>query len=257
MNRFFFFLLILMLSVFACDDADLMQVIDDITSDAYAGMVLIPAGEVELGAPVSEVLPSAFERGILYPQQTVYVDDFYIDTHEVTIAEFQDFVDAIGYENASQYSWNWYEGSTPEHPVFASYEAAQAYAEWAGKRLPTDFEWEKAARGGLVGKRYPWGNDEATTDSAHFTPHDQGRPDKPYTVPVGRYVPNGYGLYDMAGNVAEWVHTDPLKINNSAVTRGGSWFLTESYTRVYMREILPIQGHYTSTGFRCAKDIAD
>ena len=257
LERILYLALLLLLSVVGCDEAEITQILDDITSDDYAGMVLIPAGDVELGAPVGDVHPALFERGILYPTQTVYVDDFYIDTHEVTIAEFQEFVDALGYENVSQYSWNWYEGSTPEHPVFVSYEAAQAYAEWAGKRLPTDFEWEKAARGGLVGKRYPWGGDEATRNHAHFTPHDEARPGKPYTVPVGSYEPNGYSLYDMAGNVAEWVHTEPHKINNSAVTRGGSWFLTESYTRVYMREILPIRGHYTSTGFRCAKDMAD
>lgn len=249
----FLILSIFLLGCFEAVDTELLKQ----QLDPYVGMVLIPAGEVELGAPVGEVSAHSFERGTLYPEQTVRVDSFYIDTHEVTIAEFQAFVEATGYSDGS---WNWFDGFTPEHPIFASYEAAVAYAEWAGKRLPTDFEWEKAARGGLVGKRYPWGDDTATMDKAHFTPQAEARPGKPYTVPVGSYPPNGYGLYDMAGNVAEWVSAEEFtegSYRGHKPTRGGSWFLTEWYTRVYTREILPPQGHYTSTGFRCVRDVVE
>ena len=218
-----------------------------------ADMVLIPAGDTTIGAPQGTVRPDVIEWGIVRPEQTIFVDAFYIDTHEVTVAEFQAFVDAVGYENVSQFSWNWYDGSTPQHPVFASYEAAQAYAKWAGKRLPTDAEWEKAARGGLTGKKYPWGDEVPTLSHAHITPSGTSRGNKPYTVKVGSYAPNGYGLYDMAGNVAEWVYAE--EDQEKAFTRGGSWFLTEWYTQVYMREKLYKDGHYTSTGFRCVKDI--
>lgn len=252
------YILILLLAIFACKDAEqlLMPLIPDGES-VPAGMVLIPAGEVKIGAPPGDVRPQilaiGIEKGLIVPEQTVFVDDFYIDTHEVTVAEFQAFVDAVG-DVASQYSWNWYAGSTPQHPVFASYEAAAAYAEWAGKRLPTDAEWEKAARGGLVGNQtYPWGNEEPTTDHAHITPENASRPEKPYTVPVGSYPPNGYGLYDMAGNVGEWCYAEPDA--ERAPTRGGSWYFGKWYTRVYVRENLFKVMHATTTGFRCVKDV--
>ena len=220
-------------------------------TDTPEGMVLIPAGETTIGAPPGVVHPSVLEWGIVLPEQKVFVDDFYIDTHEVTIAEFQAFVDAVGYENVSQYSWNWYDGSTQKHPVFASYEAAEVYAEWAGKRLPTDAEWEKAARGGLVGTTYPWGNEATTTDHAHITLQGEPRPEEPYTVPVGSYPPNGYGLYDMAGNVGEWCFAEPDA--ERAPTRGGNWYQPGWYTRVYVRENLFKVMHATTTGFRCVK----
>ena len=157
MNKFFCCLLVLMFSVLACDEAEISQTLQDIMNDdPYAGMVFIPAGEVTIGAPRGTVHPDVLANGLILPEQTVFVDDFYIDTHEVTVAEFQAFAEATGYKGGS---WNWYKGHTPEHPIFASYDAAMAYAEWAGKRLPTDAEWEKAARGGLIGKTYPWGDD--------------------------------------------------------------------------------------------------
>ena len=224
------------------------------SSDTPEDMVLIPAGEVTIGAPPGAVDAAFIERGIVLSERTVFVDAFYMDTHEVTIAEFQAFVDAVGYENVSKYSWNWYEDSTPEHPIFASYAAARAYAEWAGKRLPTDAEWEKAARGGLKGKTYPWGNEKTTRQHAQITPTHSSRPGEPYTVPVGSYAPNGYGLYDMAGNVAEWISSEPVDGDYQFV-RGGSWFLGEWSTRVYAREQLLPHGHFTVTGFRCVKDV--
>lgn len=226
--------ILLLVIIFACGDAEQMltSLIPE-TSEVPDGMVLIPAGEVLLGAP---------------PQETVYLDDFLIDTHEVTIEEFQDFVEVTGYNEG----YHWFLESTPQHPVFASYYAAQAYAEWAGKRLPTDTEWEKAARGGLVGKRYSWGDEIPTSDHAHITFNSVPRAAIPHTIPVGSYPPNGYGLYDIAGNVAEWVQTDPD--TEYAPTRGGSWLSTEWYTRVHIRENLLKVGHFGVTGFRCVKD---
>jgi len=112
--------------------------------------------------------------------------------------------------------------------ILVSRHDATAYAKWVGKRLPTEAEWEFAARGGLVGKVFPWGDDMAVArDYANC--NDIGGRDKwGYCAPVGSLKPNGYGLYDMSGNVWEWCQgsydTDITSSDhNSRVLRGGSW----------------------------------
>ena len=216
-----------------------------------AGMVRIPAGEVTLGAPEGDIEPQ-YLRKPEYRERTVFVDAFYIDTHEVTIAEYKAFVEETGFKGSG---YNWWNESDPKNPVFAAYDAARAYAEWAGKRLPTPDEWEKAARGGLVGKRYPWGSDTPTEAHARIKRRNQPRP---YVVPVGSYPPNGYGLYDMAGNLAEWVAGDFEHYGvTSAFVRGGSWHDSDWYLRNYTHDIVATFQHGYIAGFRCAADVPD
>ncbi len=169
-----------------------------------SSMVLIPAGEFEMGS--NDAAAFASEQ----PVHTVYVDAFYMDKYEVTNAQFKAFVDANppwqkdridNQFHNGDYLDNWNGNNYPtgksNHPVvFVSWYAAMAYAQWTGKRLPTEAEWEKAARGGLGGKTYPWG-DTITSNDANYNWHIND------TTPVGNYPPNGYGLYDMAGNVWE------------------------------------------------------
>ena len=169
---------------------------------AATEMVRIPAGEFQIGS--EECLYAT-------PIHTVYLDEFYIDAYEVTNAQFKAFIDANPEWNKSNiprkyhngdYLKHWNGNNYPDgkanHPVvYVSWYAAMAYAKWKGKRLPTEAEWEKAARGGIAGKRYVWGNSR-----------DPGRANYGYygqqTLPVGSYLPNGYGLHDMGGNV--WEH---------------------------------------------------
>ena len=166
-------------------------------------MVMIPAGEFQMGSDDSDAFDD--EK----PVHTVYTDAFYMDKYEVTNAQYKKFLDAnpewrkhrlSDKYHDGDYLKNWNGNNYPHdkghHPVaYVSWYAAMAYAKWAGKRLPTEAEWEKAARGKLTGQKYPWGN---SIDSSKAN-YASGA-----TTPVGNYASNGYGLHDMAGNVWEW-----------------------------------------------------
>ncbi|MDG1571916.1 formylglycine-generating enzyme family protein [Robiginitalea sp. M366] len=182
-----------------------------------------------------------------------------------------------------------------DHPVVhIAREDAQAYARWAGKRLPTEAEWEWAAMGGLKDPKYPWGNDPVTAaaDRANFWqgvfPFRNDTLDGYYrTAPVGSYPANGYGLFDMAGNVWEWcadkyradtyqMQTAPSEVINPLgpdtsfdpaepqaekyVIRGGSYLCSESYCtgyRVSRRMRSTPDSGFGHTGFRCVKNVED
>jgi formylglycine-generating enzyme required for sulfatase activity len=136
------------------------------------------------------------------PVHTVELDVFYMDKAEVRVGQFKQLVNEAGY---SYNKWNDVDKYSPgdRYPmIYVSWNDAVAYAKWVGKRLPTEAEWEYAARGGLAGKRYPWG-DEISHDNANYDGTD-GQSKWSKCAPVGSFAPNGYGLYDMAGNVWEW-----------------------------------------------------
>jgi formylglycine-generating enzyme required for sulfatase activity len=142
-----------------------------------------------------EVDESWFENET--PRHTVHLDAFWIEVHPVTVAQYAKFLDETG--NRKPEYWDDERLNAPDQPVVGvSWRDASAYCEWAGVRLPTEAEWEKAARGGLVKKRFPWGDEDADKTRANYG-RNVGKP-----TPVGQYPANGYGLYDMAGNVWEW-----------------------------------------------------
>lgn len=165
-------------------------------------MVFVPAGTFLMG-----------NEG-----QSVYVGDFWIDKFPVTNAEYARFVDATGCNPPEHWESRTPPQEIADHPVvYVNWCDAVTYAEWAGKRLPTEEEWEKAARG-MDGRVYPWGDD---FDKDKCNSEESGIHG---TTPVGRYSPEGdspYGCVDMAGNVWEWTASDCDK--NNKVLRGGSW----------------------------------
>ncbi len=170
-------------------------IIETSADDPFAGMVLIPAGEFVMGSADDDV----HAEGDELPQRVIALPDFYIDQFEVTNIEYKRFVDATGYPPPPR----WVEGSYPEDADFdpiveVTWWDAMAYARWAGKRLPTEAEWEKGARG-PNGRRFPWGDEY----DSHLA--NSGRS----LVPANAYIEGAspYGVVNMAGNAAEWTAT--------------------------------------------------
>jgi formylglycine-generating enzyme required for sulfatase activity len=207
------------------------------------------------------------------PQHKVYLDTFYIDKYEVTNARFQQFIQATGYlmrmrSDGSTYVWHAPQGQE-QHPVVdVNHEDAKAYCVWAGKRLPTEAEWEKAARG-TDGRIYPWGN-QFDGKRGNFCDRDLTCPQKGGAKVVGSYEEgkSPYGAYDMSGNVWEWVadryHKDYYKnspmrnpqgpaSSAQAVLRGGGWSDSSLYVRASTRYGRTPTYQNDALGFRCAK----
>lgn len=309
------------------------------------GMVFIPGGEFSMGGvnPVGITEGGREEMDDARPVHRVKLDAFYMDEHEVTNAQFAEFVKATGYLTVAEKTptkeefpdapeenlvagsvvfsppgekvplddfyrwWQYVKGADWRHPlgpgsdligkddlpvVHVAWEDAAAYAKWAGKRLPTEAEWEFAARGGESGNLYPWGNQfrpenkwMANSFQGSFPNEDAAIDGYKGIAPVKKFAPNKYGLYDMAGNVWEWcadwyrhdyyttLSTAPVSVNPSGpsdsfdpaepgvakkVQRGGSYLCTDQYCTRYM---VGTRGKGESSsatnhiGFRCVKEV--
>ena len=309
------------------------------------GMVLIPGGEFLMGAGEDEM---ALPRE--YPKHRVRVDAFYMDVHEVTNAQFEEFVRETGYVTVAEqpvsweilknqlppntpkpskealapgsmvfkrtnqvfnyidYSqwWDWIKDANWKQPygpgssiagqdnypvVHICYHDAMAYAEWCGKRLPTEAEWEWAARGGLINKIYPWGNESVEINESKcnfwtgtFPTTNTKLDGFEGVAPVMSYPSNDFGLYDMAGNVweicSDWYgdryystfdkdvvtpnpqgpktwNFPPEPYDPKRVMRGGSFLCNDSYCssyRVSARMPFSQSSGSSHTGFRCVKN---
>lgn len=246
------------------------------STDAPEGMVLVPSGEFIMGTDSEQANPD--QR----PAHTVYLDAFYIDKHEVTNAQYEEFILAGGYQNKKFWTkdgWDFIQkhqiqsplkygqnsvSTEPEHPVIGvSWYEASAYAMWAGKRLPTEAEWEKAVRG-TDRRIYPWGNEMDFSKLSYF-PHST-KLLKVGSFPAGASL---YGVMDMAGSVWEWTadwynetyySQSPLKNpkgpNNGMyrVLRGGGWDSIRLQLQCIYRYYDKEDREMYNIGFRCAKD---
>lgn len=229
------------------------------TSNASSGeLVLIPGGEFLMGSD---------SEGDHFPAHNVYVDSFYMDRYEVTNGQYLAFCQATDHRLPELWAMSGFRCGPdyPNHPVIGvNWYDAGLYAEWRGKRLPTEAEWEYAARGGLIGMKFPNGDSLRPSDG-NYNQSAKGGP-----VAVGSYPANGFGLHDMQGNVVEWVSDfyDPAYYSSSPSTnpqgpeygklrviRGGGWHSGATCNRVYYRNALPPNWVDFNVGFRCAKDL--
>jgi formylglycine-generating enzyme required for sulfatase activity/AmiR/NasT family two-component response regulator len=198
-------------------------------------MITIPAGEFIMGGDDPNVLS----------ERQVNLSAFEIDKYEVTNAQYHQFVE----ETDHSAPWGSYPAEQADYAVTGiSWEDAKAYCEWAGKRLPTEAEWEKAARG-TDGQIYPWGNEWAN-DLANTKEGGFGG-----VMPVGSY-PDGaspYGVEDMAGNVWEWVEDWSNSAQDAKVMRGGAWNALRQWTQTYTRNWNRPGNTLDNLGFRCVR----
>lgn len=219
-------------------------------------MVQIAAGTFTMGSDAGN--PDS------KPPHPVEVQAFLLDQYEVTNADFRKFVEATNYqtdaEKANDKPWTAFAEGKDNHPVVkVSWNDAKAFCEWAGKRLPTEAEWEYAARG-TDGFAYPWGND---FDVKKVNGKDSGIRG---TTAVGSY-PDGaspFGVLDMAGNVREWTaevaqpypgNSTPSKLygNELYIVRGGGWFDMDSQLTTFFRNSGTAATANDDLGFRCAQ----
>jgi formylglycine-generating enzyme required for sulfatase activity len=269
------------------------------------GMALIPAGVFAMG--------DALDNTPSDPVTNVYVSAFYMDTNLVSYGEWTSnyvYATSLGYVfdhagygkggNHPVTAINWYDAvkwcnarsqqaslkpvyyiDAAMTQVYTNGDTDTVYANWSntGYRLPTEAEWEKAARGGLSGLRFPWGNtiseSQANYDGQTAFPYDLGPTGlntnfdtggPPFTSPVGSFAPNGYGLYDMAGNVDEWCWdwfgpyaggSDPHGPDSggSRVLRGGDWDSTANDACTASRSAIGPSSALLYWGFRCVRNV--
>jgi len=181
-------------------------------------------------------------------------DSFFMDSFEVTVGLFKKFLKSSGYTPAELIDWNkvYKYSPTDKHPmIYVTWHDATAYAEWVGKRLPTEKEWEYASQGGLIEKEYVWGDDKAVVRDYANCDGTEGEDKWEYCAPVGSFKPNGYGLYDMGGNVWEWCQDWYNSNKTRRVLRGGSWNDPSSNLRVANRYGYYPSNTYYYLGFRC------
>ena len=262
--------------------------------NGYKSMVFIPGATFKMGTDQAKISEIAEAFGVKKhpdtiqaetPQHTVTIRSFYLDKHEVTNSEFKKFVKKHTQWNAASIpkefnngnylkDWNGndFPKGKPDHPVVnVSWYAAVAYCQSLGKRLPTEAEWEYAARGGLIDKTFPWGDEPVDKMRANYAGSEIKS-----TTPVGSYPANGYGLFDMAGNVweftaDEWgpysgdaqndpvadgnlfLHNSFLNVTTRRVIRGGSWGGAPLNLRITYRDSHPPNGARDFVGFRCAE----
>ena len=234
-------------------------------------MTEIPAGEFVMGSNDIDKEAKAFQYGDRRPwysnerpQRKVSLERYHIDNTEVTNQQYQAFVEKAGHRPPPHWGGTKPPEQTADHPVvFVSWADADAYCGWKGGRLPTEAEWEKAARG-TDGRSFPWGNDFDIKKV-----NTLGEFGGPTPVELLKEGASPYGLLGMAGNAQEWTadwykpypdndFKDPEYGEKVKVVRGGGWggmghYSLSVYVRTSFRNTAPPKGLYDDVGFRCVR----
>lgn len=183
------------------------------------------------------------------PERKIHLKSFLMDKYTTTNEQYKKFIDANDRPMQKSWIFTGYNTDLKDHPVdFVNFKDAEEYCMWSGKRLPTEEEWEKAARG-TDGRKYPWGNHFDKTRANTSLGGIMG------TVPVNSFDggESPYGLFNMAGNVWEWTSTRG-KNKENRITKGGSWGLTHRFSRTFSRVEYAEKARTNNIGVRCAKD---
>ena len=257
---------------------------EDANQAGIAEMVLIPAGEFEYGAPQGTSTGlSEEEDGLKQSEGTnkVYLSSYYIDRYEVSNSQYKLCQDAgvctEPYDVTSIMYQNYYNNATyAGFPViWVSYNQAATFCQWAGKKLPTEAQWEKAARGKTM-RTYPWGDDKPESNIESTQANYTALFGDVTSVIWGEEGASPFGVYNMAGNVAEWTDTwydidsyykkdggsatDPEGPSDSPtqekVIRGGSWVSLEDEITTYSRDKAFPNYRYYNLGFRCVQPVS-
>jgi formylglycine-generating enzyme required for sulfatase activity len=236
-----------------------------VTAGIAQEMAQIPAGEFTMGRTKLTPDDKTGMRPVVLlddrPPHKLKMSAFEIDKTEVTHGAYAKFLAATG--RPAPYHWS--KRPADNVPIYnVDWSDADAYCRWAGKRLPTEAEWERAARGGMEGASYPWGDEKPTDKLAHFDVQTGAGP-------VAQYKPNAFGLYDMAGSVSEWTADwfdrdyysnspaanppgPPMgKYGEYKVVRGGAWADSAPRITVFFRNWVRPNQKTPNLGFRCAR----
>ncbi len=221
----------------------------------------IPRGTFEMGDSRGDMPEEMLNR----PVHRVTLSDFEMSRDEVTVQQYAVFLDATN--NLEPLNWKVQLKFSNRPVVFVSWNDAAAFAEWVGGRLPTEAEWEYAARGGQTGKMYPWGDNSPENRANFNNDWENGNGWVRYLKDVGSYPPNNYGLNDMAGNVYEWCYdwfgpytnslvtnpTGAASSNYGRVVRGGGWNSGSRFIRNSVRGPRNPDDRVSHTGFRVVR----
>jgi formylglycine-generating enzyme required for sulfatase activity len=261
MKRYVLALLLLNLITIGGSSQAFKAIADDPPPLIRQEMLLVPGGSFIMGKS-----PGPGPGYVDDPVHRVKVDSFLLDKYEVTNAQYYEFCRETGHPLPEFWGMDvFYCGlKYPDHPVvWVTWVDASNYAAWAGKRLPTEAEWEYAARGGLAQKNFPSGDEMDSTLANYYGTYG-------HVLKVGSFPANGYGLHDMAGNVTEWVYDyydkdyyldSPMDnptgppIGKTRVIRGGGWRSGRSCNSCWFRQSLRPYWVDMNVGFRCARSI--
>ncbi|MCB0283610.1 MAG: formylglycine-generating enzyme family protein [Calditrichaeota bacterium] len=269
------FLVPLILIVSSCSIISVFNRSANVTAENSAQKTVHPEIEGMAFVPGGWFMMGSNKKKNEQPVHKVFIEGFYMDKTEVTVSEYRRFAEQTSRKMPAQPEWNF-----DSHPVVnVSWEDANAYASWIGKRLPTEAEWEYVARGGDNNYEYVFQNskqygrnyeniaDESMRTYNYHFPVVNGYDDGyVFTSPVGLFAPNKFNIHDLNGNVLEWcsdwykdsydLSSDPSTPDkgNYKVIRGASWNRSGNYMRAAFRTFYNYKVRFDFVGFRCVKD---